>query len=277
MQTLHPQGVAVPAIGFGTARFDSNDRCQRAVEIALDLGYRHVDTAQMYGTEPAVGAAIADSDVQREDVFLTTKLDSGNRSRDRVLSSTRESLDALGTAYVDLLLIHAPNRSVSHAETLRAMNELQRDGLVRHVGVSNFSVDQLREAIELSSTPILTNQVEYNPHHGQAALLAYCLDTDVLLTAYSPLDVGAVSNNDTLRAIGNRYGKTPAQVAIRWLVQQPLVSAIPKAGRRSHIAENLDVFDYELSPDEMRRIFAGAGGLPEDLAARIGDEPGRSG
>jgi diketogulonate reductase-like aldo/keto reductase len=266
MRTVSPHGVDVPALGFGTARFDDDAACRRAVEHALDVGYRHVDTAQMYGTERAVGAALQASDVDRSEVFLTTKLDTGNRDREAVLESTRASLTALDTDYLDLLLIHSPSAAVPHAETLRAMHALQEAGLVRHVGVSNFSVDQLADAIAASESPILTNQVEYNPHTDQSELLAACLDADVLLTAYSPLDVGAVADNDTLIAIGDAHGKSPAQVALRWLLQQPLVAAIPKATSDHHVEENAEVFDFELSDREMERIFAGVGGVPAALA-----------
>lgn len=264
------RGVEIPALGFGTARFDSDDACRRAVERALDVGYRHLDTAQVYGTEGAVGEAVDASDVDREDVFVTTKLSDGNRSRDRVLESTRESLEKLRMDAVDLLLIHSPKQDVDVAETVAAMNELQDEGVVRHVGVSNFSVEQTRRAMDASETPILANQVEYHPNRGQQSLLEFCIDEDVMLTAYSPLDVGRVADDETLAEIGERHGKSASQVALRWLVQQPTVSAIPKAAGDDHVRENFDVFDFELDDDEMRRVFEGAGGLTDGLRDRLG-------
>jgi diketogulonate reductase-like aldo/keto reductase len=262
-------GVEVPALGFGTARMDAYETEYRAVETALETGYRHVDTAQIYGSEPAVGDAVADSELDREDVFLTTKLAGENRSYDDVIESTRESLDDLETSYVDLLLIHWPVEDVSTEETLRAMNDLHDDGLVRHLGVSNFSVPQLRDAREVSDAPILTNQVEYNVANRQDELLAYCIE-DVMLTAYSPLGVGDLLDDGTLGAVADRHGKTPAQAAIRWLLQQPMVATIPMSSSPAHIRENFDVFDFELSGSEMRELFGVEGNLDADLAGRLG-------
>ncbi|MFC7156382.1 aldo/keto reductase [Halomarina halobia] len=270
MEYVTTQGVEVPALGLGTARFDSTDVCRRAVEAALDIGYRHVDTAQIYGTEGAVGAAVSTAAVDRDDVFVTTKLSESNRSRDRVLESTRQSLAALRTDYVDLLLMHSPNSTVPLAETIGAMNDLRDEGIVRHVGVSNFSVDQLRRAMERSDAPILTNQVEYHPYRDQSALLETCIDEGVVLTAYSPLAVGKVTSNATLAEIGDRYGKTAAQVALRWLLQQEMVAAIPKAAGRDHLRENFDVFDFALADDEMRAVFEGTGGPIDGLRDRLG-------
>ncbi|MEF8850871.1 MAG: aldo/keto reductase [Haloarculaceae archaeon] len=263
-------GVEVPALGFGTARMDAYETEYRAVETALEAGYRHVDTAQIYGSEPAVGDALADAELDREDVFLTTKLAGGNRAYDAVVESTRESLEALGTSYVDLLLIHWPVEDVPTEETLRAMNDLRADGLVRHVGVSNFSVPQLREAREASDAPVLTDQVEYHARNRQDELLAYCVDEGVMLTAYSPLGVGELLDEEALVAVGDRHGKTPAQVAIRWLLQQPMVATVPMSSSPAHVRENYDVFDFELSTAEMRELFALEGDLDADLADTLG-------
>lgn len=269
MEFVTARDVDIPALGIGTARFDSNDTCREAVETALEAGYRHVDTAQMYGTEDAVGAALESADVDPEEVFVTTKLDDGNRGHDAVLESTAESLERLGTDTVDLLLIHSPNDDVPIAETIGAMNDLQEERLVRHTGVSNFSVQQLRDAMDVSETPIVTNQVEYHPHNGQPDLLKFCIDEDVVLTAYSPLDVGDVGDDSTLVEIADRYGKTPAQIAIRWHLQQPQVVTIPKAADPEHVRANVDVFDFELTDDEMRTVFDGAGGLSDGLRYRL--------
>lgn len=266
MEYITVDGTSVPALGFGTARLDDYDDQYQAVTTALETGYRHIDTAQVYGSEGGVGDAIADADVSREECFVTTKLADDNRSRDDVLESVEDSLDRLRTDYVDLLLIHSPNDDVSHEETVRAMNELQEQGAVRHVGVSNFSVEQTREAMEYSETPILTNQVEYHPYESQAELLAFCIDEGVMLTAYSPLAVGDVVGDETLESIGDRYEKSASQVALRWLLQQPMVSTIPMSSSPEHIRENFDVFDFELEDDEMRAVFDLQGGLPEELA-----------
>jgi len=270
MEYVTPQGVEVPALGFGTARMDTDEERRRAVSAALSAGYRHLDTAQVYGSESAVGDALADSSVDREEVFVTTKLSGDNRAREAVLESTRASLDRLGLETLDLLLIHAPNDEVPHEETLGAMNELRDDGLVRHLGVSNFSVAQTRDAMATSDAPIITNQVEYNVRERQDDLLACCIGEDVMLTAYSPLGVGDLLDEEALATIGERHGKTPAQVAVRWLLQQPMVSTIPMSSSPSHIRENAAVFDFELSTAEMRELFALEGDPDEDLAAALG-------
>jgi diketogulonate reductase-like aldo/keto reductase len=262
--TVTVRGVDVPAVGLGTWRLRGDD-CRRAVETALELGYRHVDTAQAYGNERQVGAAIRSSGVDRDDLFLTTKLDGGSRRSEAVHRSVRESLDRLGTDYLDLLLIHWPNDrppfvpvrlpgGVPLAETLTAMNELVEEGVVRHVGVSNFDVRLLDEARRLSDAPIFADQVQFHPYWDQRRLRSYCRRNDVLLTAYSPLCHGGVLDDEVLRDVGRRYGKTTAQVAIRWAIQHEGVCAIPKATSREHLAANVDVFDFELTEAEMERI-----------------------
>jgi len=253
MEHVTVQGESVPALGLGTWRL-SDDECARTVETALDLGYRHVDTAQMYGNEAAVGHGIARSDVPREDLFLVTKLAFRNRRYDDVLRSTEESLARLGTDHVDLLLVHQPNPAVPLRETLDAMAELRDEGKVRHVGVSNFSLRRLERARDLSPVPVFADQVQFHPYWSQSDLLDFCRIHDVLLTAYSPLAQGGVLDDDRLERIGERYDRTPAQVALRWLVQQPSVAAIPKATSREHLAENLAVFDFELTESEMREV-----------------------
>ncbi|WP_254545942.1 aldo/keto reductase [Halomarina pelagica] len=253
MEYATVQGVEVPKVGLGTWRLTGED-CRRAVGTALELGYRHVDTAQAYGNERAVGAALRESDVERDEVFLATKLAGGNREYDDVLRSTDESLAKLGTSYLDLLLIHWPNPRTPLEATVTAMNDLRAEGKVRHVGVSNFGIDRLDRARELSDAPILTDQVQYHPYWDQRDLLDYCAVHDVLLTAYSPLGHGGVLDDPVLREVGERHGKSAAQVAIRWLVQQEGVCTVPKATSREHLEANLDVFDFELTDEEMERV-----------------------
>jgi len=266
MESVTVQGVDVPALGLGTYRL-RGETCVNTVRDALEMGYRHVDTAEFYENQRAVGEGIAAADVDREAVFLTTKIWRSNLRREDALRAARESIDRLDTEYVDLLLIHWPSQSVPVEETLDAMTRLREDGRVRHIGVSNFSVPQLREAIEAADAPILTDQVEYHPFTDQSELLAFCIEQDVMLTAYSPLAKGKVANDGTLAEIGERYDRTASQVALRWLVQQEGVAAIPKASSRDHLRENLAVFDFELTDEEMGRIFDLQGGL----AARLRD------
>jgi 2,5-diketo-D-gluconate reductase B len=247
------KGEKVPSLGLGTYRL-TGDACEAAVERALGMGYRHVDTAQMYGNEAEVGRGLDDSGVERGEVFLTTKVWPSDFVHDRVISKTHESLKRLRTDYVDLLLMHWPPDGGPLGETLGAMRELRDEGSVLHIGVSNFSPSLLGEATEHAE--IFCNQVQYHPYRSQDALLEQAQELDYLLTAYTPLSRGGVQEDATLQEIGGAHGKTATQVALRWLLQQDKVSAIPKATGEGHLAENLDVFDFGLSEEEMDRIFS---------------------
>ena len=247
------KGEKVPSLGLGTYRL-TGDACEAAVERALGMGYRHVDTAQMYGNEAEVGRGLDDSGVERGEVFLTTKVWPSDFVHDRVISKTHESLKRLRTDYVDLLLMHWPPDGVPLGETLGAMRELQDEGSALHIGVSNFSPTLLEEATEHAE--IFCNQVQYHPYRSQDALLEQAQELDYLLTAYTPLSRGGVQEDATLQEIGGAHGKSATQVALRWLLQQDKVSAIPKATGEAHLAENLDVFDFGLSEEEMDRIFS---------------------
>ena len=247
------KGEKVPSLGLGTYRL-TGDACVRAVERALSMGYRHVDTAQMYGNEREVGRGIEASGLERGEIFLTTKVWPSDFARDRLISKTRESLKKLGTDYVDLLLMHWPGDGVPLGETLGAMRELQEEGGVQHIGVSNFSPSLVEDATEHAE--IFCNQVQYHPYNSQDALRQQARQMDYMLTAYTPLSRGGVGDDATLREIGEAHGKTATQVALRWLVQQEKVSAIPKATGEEHLGENLDVFDFELSEEEMERVFS---------------------
>lgn len=251
MQHVDVQGAHIPQLGLGTWRLMGRE-CTSAVLDALALGYRHIDTAQMYENEGFVGMGIRNGGVPRDEVWLTTKLDRGNLTRDRVISSTHDSLKNLGTDYLDLLLIHWPDDNVPLAETIEAMQALVDRKVVRHIGVSNFPPSWLKAALALG--PILTNQVEYHPYLNQENLLGLCRRSDVALTAYSPLAKGRMQGDPTLQELGRAHGKSAAQVTLRWLAQQEGVVAIPKARSSAHLRENLDVFDFELAPDELRRI-----------------------
>ncbi len=245
------KGEKVPSLGLGTYRL-TGEACERAVERGLQVGYRHLDTAQMYCNEAEVGRGIEDSGVDRGEIFLTTKVWPSDFTHDRVISKTRESLKKLGTDYVDLLLMHWPGDGVPLGETLGAMRELQQEGGVLHIGVSNFSPSLVEEATEHAE--IFCNQVQYHPYRDQNTLRDQAQKLDYLLTAYTPLSRGGVQDDATLREIGEAHNKTATQVALRWLVQQDKVSAIPKATSEEHLKENLDVFDFELSEEEMDRI-----------------------
>ena len=246
------KGEKVPALGLGTWRL-SGEECRRTVERALALGYRHIDTAQMYRNEDEVGKGMQSSGVNREEVFLTTKVWPSDFSYKRIIETTRESLKRLRTDRVDLLLMHWPSQGVPLEETLSAMRELQEEGSVRHIGVSNFPPSMVEDATRHAE--IFCNQVEYHPYQAQDDLLEQAKEMDYLLTAYRPLSKGTILNDETLQEIAEVHGKTPAQVALRWLIQQEKVAAIPKATSEDHLKSNLDVFDFELSEEEMEHIF----------------------
>lgn len=244
------KGTQVPALGFGTWQLEEGD-CTEGVRHALELGYRHIDTAQIYGNEAEVGAGMASSDVSREDVWLTTKVWYEKASAEAVKRSTEESLRKLRTEYVDLLLFHWPNDATPMEETLGAMDELRERGLTRHIGVSNFTPTHLKRALAIA--PVAAIQVEYHPFLAQEPLLALCREHGLMLTAYSPLARGGVLEDSTLTEIGERHGKSAAQVTLRWLVDQPQVSAVPKAASAEHRKANL-ALDFELSDEERKAI-----------------------
>lgn len=251
--TIHlADGSTVPRLGFGTFQLAGDD-AYRAVSVALETGYRHVDTAQGYGNEAQVGRAVADSDADRSEVFLTTKLKPSNAGANEVRTSTQNSLRDLGTEYVDLLLLHWPAEDVAPlAETLEAMTNLQHDGLTRHIGVSNFPSRMLARAYELA--PIVTDQVEHHPYLGVAKIEEVLRVRGGFLTAYSPLARGTVVDDETLADIASAHDATPVQVTLRWMLQRPGVVAIPKSGTPERIRANFAVDGFELSAEEMARI-----------------------
>jgi diketogulonate reductase-like aldo/keto reductase len=243
----------VPKIGIGTWNM-RGDSCRRALLGALEMGYRHVDTAEMYGNEREVGQAIAESELPRDDLFLVTKVWTNHLRHADVLEACARSLERLDSSYVDLYLIHWPGSGVPIAETIGAMELLVLDGQVRQIGVSNFSTAQLQEARSASSIPVFCNQVKFNPHHSQPGLLSYCQEHEIMLTAYTPLGKGRVGRTEILQQIGEKYDKTAAQVALRWLIEKDLVAAIPKASNREHQRENLEIFDFSLDEKDHRAI-----------------------
>ena len=242
----------VPALGFGTFALKEK-ACQEAIADAIAIGYRHIDTAKSYENEQDVGQGIRDSGVDRDELFITTKIWYTDLVRTNVLSAVDDSLRQLQTGYVNLLLIHWPSDEVPLKETLDAMTEVQKQGKARLIGVSNFPPSLLRKAFELA--PIVCNQVEYHPYLGQSALINIIREHGAVLTAYAPLAQGAVQEDAALQSIGKNYGKTPSQVALRWLVQQDHVAAIPKASSHEHRVANFDIFDFSLTDDEMDQIY----------------------
>lgn len=250
---LDLQSTLVPALGFGTYELQG-DTARQAVRTAMEAGYRHIDTARMYENENAVGRGIADSGLPRDQVFLTTKIWFDRLGRESVFRDVEQSLDALQTSYLDLVLVHWPNADISLDETLKALEVLKRDGLLRRIGVSNFTPAWLRRAQEV--TRVFCNQVECHPLLRQERLHALACENDMLFTAYSPLGQGLIPDNAELREIGLKYGKSPAQVALRWLLSRENTAVIPRSSNPEHIRANADIFDFALSGEDRKAIAA---------------------
>ncbi|MBS3791940.1 aldo/keto reductase [Candidatus Bipolaricaulota bacterium] len=242
---------SVPALGLGTWKLRGKE-CEETVRKAIDLGYRHIDTAIFYGNEKEVGNAIGDH--SRDELFVTTKVWKDKLHYRDFKRSAEGSLKRLDTDYLDLLLIHWPNPEVPLEETIKAMNELVEEGKVLHLGVSNFDRSQLKKARELSYEPIVNNQVKYHLGMDQTPTLNYCQKNDLFLTAYSPLGQGKILKNDELIEISARYGKSPGQVGLKWLVRQNNVLAIPKASSEDHLRENINLFDWELEKRDIEKL-----------------------
>lgn len=247
------QGIDVPEIGIGTYRLH-DDKCKNAVRTALDIGYRHIDTAQMYKNERVIGEALGISNVDREDIFLTTKIWHTNLDPEDVLQTTEESLRNLNTGYVDLLLIHWPNEQYKLEKTIEAMLVLRDQGKAMNIGVSNFPLPMLKEVNDELRAPIFCEQIEFHPFIDQLDILDYAIEKDIMLTAYAPLAQGKAVNSEELAEIGASYGKSAAQIALRWLIEQENVVAIPKGSSREHIEENFDIFDFHLSDEDFQHI-----------------------
>jgi diketogulonate reductase-like aldo/keto reductase len=252
--TLTVHGAVVPTIGFGTSQLGSH--AAEAVAAALAAGYRHIDAARKYGTEEGVGEGLRAAGVPRAEIFLTTKVSHENLHAADFARSTHESLRALGVDYVDLLLIHWPNLAIPLKETIGALIKMKRQGLTRHIGVANFTTALLDQAVALSDEPLITNQVEVHPYLDQTKILAACRRHGMIVTAYCPLGRGRLFGDPVLAEIAHDKGRTIAQVALRWLIQQGDIAPIPRSSKPARIAENLAVFDFVLSEPEMARIGA---------------------
>jgi diketogulonate reductase-like aldo/keto reductase len=245
-------GGTIPLLGLGT--WDLRGRtCAGIVEQALRLGYRHIDTAEMYDNEREVGEGVHASGIKRGDVFVTTKVWPPHFAPRDLERAARDSLTRLRLREVDLLLLHWPNPQIPLAETLGALCKVKRDGLARYIGVSNFTVKLLEEAVQLSAEPLICNQIECHPFLDQSKVIAACSKRDMVVVAYSPIARGGAPNDKLLARIAAAHGKTAAQVCLRYLVQQNIV-VIPRTSKEKRLAENAAIFDLALSAAEMREI-----------------------
>lgn len=252
--TIKTHGAVMPVVGYGTMLYPKPERAVELISHAIEYGYRHIDTARKYGSEHWVGEAIAGSSVPRDELWVTTKVTEENAKADDFARSVETSLETLGLDYVDLLLIHWPQPLVPLEETLGAMAKAKQAGLARHIGVSNFTVALLEEAVARCPEPIVANQIEYHTYLRQDKLLEACTRLGVIVTCYAPVARGELLNDPVLNEIGKTHGKTAAQIALRWLIQQPGVTAVPRALEFSEIEEDIDLFGFELSAEEMERV-----------------------
>ncbi len=248
-----PTADGMPMLGLGTWQNDDHDECAQSVGTALEMGYRHIDTAQIYRNEEAVGEGIERADVPRDEIFLATKVWTSNLSYEDVLASTEESLTKLGTDYVDLLYVHWPANEYDPAETFRAFDELYDDGVIRNVGVSNFEPKHVEEARTHLDAPLFANQIELHPFLPQTELREFADASDIELVAYSPLARGDVIGNETLSKIADRYDASEPQIALAWL-RESGVTAIPKATGEDHIRDNWESLSVDLNQDEIAEI-----------------------
>ena len=253
MKMVTANGATIPSLGFGTYGMSREDMLL-TIPAALDAGFRHIDTAQIYRNEGEVGECVQASGLGRAEVFLTTKVWVGNYAKGAFAASVDDSLRKLRTDYIDLLLLHWPYPTVPLGEQIAGLNAAVKAGKVRHIGVSNFNRQLLAEAVQLSEAPIVANQVEYHPYLNQRLLIDECRRLGVSVMAYCGMAVGRVFDDPVLRAIAGQRAKTVAQIVLRWLIQQDGVIALSRTTNPARIATNLDVFGFELSPDEMRAI-----------------------
>lgn len=262
-------GDAIPMIGFGTSQLGD---CGEIVAQALQLGYRHIDTAWKYGSEEGVGEGVKRSGIARSRLFITTKVSHEHLRADDFARSLEQSLTRLGTDYVDQLLVHWPSPDgIPLSETMSALAKAKREGKARHIGVANFNIALTRDAMRLCPEPLSTLQAEYHPYLEQTKVLAFCSDAGLIFMAYCPLARGRLFDDPVLADIARSRGKSLAQIALRWLVQQGNIVPIPRSASSAHMAESLRVFDFMLSAEEMARIFALA--RPD---GRIADPIGRA-
>lgn len=255
-------GVKIPKIGFGTWQIPEGDEAYNSVAHALKVGYTHVDTAQIYGNEVSVGRAIADSDLAREDIFLTTKVWNDKHDYELAKASIEASLQKLGVDYLDMLLIHWPNPKAlrendvwkaGNAGAWKAMEEAYKEGKVRAIGVSNFMIHHLEALFETAEIKPHVNQILLAPGCPQEALVTFCEKHDILLEAYSPLGTGTIFKNETAKEVAEANGKSVAQVALRWSLQKGFLP-LPKSVTPTNIDANLDIFDFELSAEDMAKL-----------------------
>jgi len=252
MQFVEAKGARIPAIGFGTMTL-KEALCVDMVSAALKMGWRHLDTAQMYGNEREVGEGLRASGIKREEVFLTTKVWWQNLAPGDFERSLEESLKKLGVPWVDLLLIHWPSPTIAPSASIPLLNKAKRDGFAKNIGVANHNIALLDEAMRVTKEPLVNNQIEVHPFLDQTKIIAACRRHGLSMTGFCPMGRGSISDNAVLGKIGKAHGKTAGQIALRWSVQQGIIP-IPRTSKKERLAENMAVFDFKLTDAEMAEI-----------------------
>lgn len=248
---LLSNGVNIPSIGFGTYKSGNDEETAKIVKYALETGYRHIDTASFYGNEIGIGNGIKESKIKREDIFLVTKLWNNDHGYEKTIEAFNKSLEKLQTEYIDLYLIHWPNKL--NAETWRAFEHLYKSGKVKSIGVCNFKIGHLEELKKTAEIMPMVNQIELHPQNSKAKMLEYCKKNNIQLVAWSPIMRGKIFSNELIISLSEKYKKTIAQIVLRWHVQRGVIP-IPKSSNEGRIKENLDIFDFELSKKDMDAI-----------------------
>lgn len=246
-------GAEIPILGLGTWNL-KGESGKEAVKKAIELGYRHIDTAEMYGNETEIGEAV--KGFNREELFIVSKFSPNRITKEEIISACEASLSRLKTDYLDLYLLHWPSSRIDFEEVMSALKELNNQGKIKAAGVSNFSIEDLRKILPIAeryNLLITNNQVEFNPFNYDDRLLSFCKRKGIALTAYSPLGQGKILDEPVIEEVARRYGKTPAQIILRWAIQKG-TAAIPKAGSQSHLRENLDIFDFGLDKEDMEKL-----------------------
>lgn len=252
---ISANGATIPALGFGTWQIEGEE-CVLCVDHALKTGYRHIDTAAIYGNETEVGQGIKKSGISREQIFITTKIWRSETGKDNLLKAAEESLKKLDISQVDLLLLHWPTPETPLAETIHALCMAKKTGLTRHIGLSNYPVSLLEESIALASEPFVTNQCEYHPFLDQHKVREACFKHGMFFTSYSPLGHGTSWQDTVIETIAQALKKTPAQIILKWHLQQKQTVVIPKSRSLPRIEENFNLFDFELTNEQMQAISA---------------------
>lgn len=243
-------GYLMPVLGMGTWQL-TGKFCEKAVKWALEMGYTHIDTSDDYMNEERIGRAI--KDFERTRLFITSKVDDSKLHRNDLIQSCKETLERLGTEYVDLYLLHRPNPTIPIEESMEAMEELVQRSRVRSVGISNFNIAGIQRAIKASQVPVCNNQIKIHPYHYPSKIIQFCKENGIKVTAYSPLDTGEIVNDDLLTHIGKKYRRSAPQVSLRWLLENGLI-VIPKASSKNHLIENRNIFNWNLSEEDSAKL-----------------------